>query len=227
MRRALIAALLTLLLTVTAVTAGAVTTNSGQTRGVVLFVGDSNVTLAAQAIEMALTLKDDHYVPVLASRMGARIRSADCLVVSTCTTFDYWRYKLASLNNKVNADVIVNNLGINDTAVPGTATTPGYAFYGRKIDWFMSLVRGKPVFWTTLPCALEPLDRRLGCKTVDYELYRARERWPNLKILAWGTRASSHPGYMLRTGSVHYSEAGYASWAALVASALDARLPAP
>jgi len=227
MRRALIGALLALLLTVTAVTAGAVTTNSGQTRGVVLFVGDSNVSLAAEAIEVALTFKDDHYVPVLASRMGAKIRSADCLVVSTCTTFDYWRYKLASLNNKVNADVIVNNLGINDTIVPGTLTTPGYAFYGRKIDWFMGLVRGKPVFWSTLPCRLEPLDRQVGCKTVEYELYRARARWPNLTILPWGTVASSHPAYMLRAGSVHFSAIGYAAWAALVASALDARFPAP
>ena len=217
-----------MLLSVGVVAAGAVATNNGQTRGVVLFVGDSNVTLGAGAVEWALTRKDNQYVPVLASRMGGRIRTPDCPVVNGCKTFNYWRFKLDSFRSKVNADVIVSDLGINDTIEPGTATGPGYSFYGRKIDWFMGLVRGKPVLWTTLPCSLEPPDRRTGCKTVNYELYRAHDRWPNLTILAWGNKAIGHQQYMAQPGrGVHYSDAGHTAWAEFVAAALDARFPAP
>jgi hypothetical protein len=228
MRRALIGAVLTLLLGVGVVAAGAVATNNGQTRAVVLFVGDSNVTVGAGEIEWALTLKDNQYVPVLASRMGGRIRTPDCRVVKDCKTFNYWKFKLDSFRSKVNADVIVNNLGINDTMERGTATGPGYSFYGRKIDWFMGLARGKPVLWTTLPCSLEPRNRQTGCNSADYELYRARDRWPNLTVLAWGSKALGHPEYMEQPGrGVHYSDAGHTAWAEFVAGALDARFPAP
>jgi hypothetical protein len=227
MRRALIGALLTVLLSAGVVSAGAVATNSGQTRAVVLFVGDSNVTLGAGAIEMAVSQPVNQYVPVLAARVGARIRTPDCLNPWDCQTFDYWRYKLASFRSKVDSDAIVTNLGINDAMTPGTADGPGYAFYGRKIDWFMNLVGGERVLWTSLPCDLEPSDYQAGCKVVNYELFRAVDRWPNLTVLHWGKRALDHPEYMRGPGSVHYSDAGYAAWSELVVEALNARFQAP
>jgi lysophospholipase L1-like esterase len=228
MRRVLIGALLTVLLSLGAVTAGAVATNSGQTRAVVLFVGDSNVIRGAGEIEMAVSRPDNQYVPVLAARVGARIRTPDCLDPWGCKTFDYWRYKLATLRSKVNPDAIVSNLGINDASDPGTPDGPGYAFYGRKIDWFMNLVGGERVLWTSLPCDIEPRDLQKGCTTVNYELFRAVDRWPNLTVLHWGQRALGHPEYMQQPGSdVHYSEAGYAAWSALVVEALNARFAAP
>ena len=229
MRRILIGVVLTALFSVGAVTAGAVTTTptNAKTRGVVLLVGDSNINVGAEAIERTLTQPDNGYVPIFAARNGAKIRTPDCPDELTCTTFDYWKTKLAGLTSKIKADVIVNDLGINDTIVPGTETTPGYLFYGRKIDWFMNLVGGKPVLWTTLPCAIEPSSRQTGCKTVNFELYRALDRWPNLTVLAWAAEADQHPTYLPPTGDVHYTPAGQWAWARFVQAALDARLAAP
>jgi hypothetical protein len=231
MRRGLVGVLLALLVTAGAVAAGAVNTTNAHTRGVVLFVGDSNMTLGATAIDWTLTWEQHHnngYVPVLASRVGAAIRTPDCLDPTSCTHFNYWKLKLATILPKVNADAIVNGLGINDTASVGTATSPGYGHYGQKIDWFMNLVAGKPVLWTNLPCAIEPSGRLTGCKTVNAALSRARGRWRNLTVLAWNVVANDHPEYMASPGTnVHYSTAGEAAWSNLVVSALDARFPAP
>ena len=228
MRRVLVGALLTVLFSAGVVSAGAVATNSGQTRGVVLLVGDSNITRGAGEIEMVLSQPVNQYVPVLAARVGARIRTPDCLNPLDCETFDYWRYKLATLRSKVDSDVIVSDLGINDARSPGTADGPGYTFYGRKIDWFMNLVGGERVLWTSLPCHIEPPDWQTGCKVVNYELFRAVARWPNLTVLHWGKKAYDHPEYMSLPGiDVHYSDAGYAAWSELVDAALNARLAAP
>lgn len=231
MRRRLTVVLLALLLTAGAVGAGALTTSNAKTRGVVLFVGDSNITLGAAAINWMLTWQEhpnNGYVPVLAPRVGSAIRTPDCLDPNDCTTFDYWRLKLATILSKVDADAIVNNLGINDTARPGTNTTPGYDNYGLKIDWFMNLVGGKRVLWTTLPCVIEPESRLTGCRMVNHALVRARDRWPNLTVVLWNEVANSHPEYMASPGKdVHYSAAGAAAWSRLVVAALDARFPAP
>ena len=82
--------------------------------------------------------------------------------------FDYWKLKLASILPKVDADAIVNDLGIDDTFAPGTGTTPGYSLYDQKVDWFMDLVGGKPVSGSNLPCAIEPPDLMTGCKAVNH-----------------------------------------------------------
>jgi hypothetical protein len=232
MRRPLVGVLLVLLFSAGAVVADAVTTSNAETRGVVLFVGDSNITLGSAAIDVTLTWgqhNDNGYVPVLASRAGSMIRTPDCLNSPTpCTTFDYWKLKLATIMPKVNADVIVNDLGINDTATSGTATTPGYAYYGQKIDWFMELVGGKPVLWTNLPCAIEPPARRDGCQTVNWSLSLAAQRWPNLTVLGWNLVANNHPEYMSSPGEgIHYSAAGRLAWSKLVVDSLDDRFPAP
>ncbi len=46
-------------------------------------------------------------------------------------------------------DIVVVNLGVNDTGARGTSTTPGYAGYGAKIDYLMALLGDRPVLWTT------------------------------------------------------------------------------
>ena len=140
-------------------------------RAVVLFVGDSNETFGANRIVWTLTWNDHNdngYIPVMASRVGAGIRTPDCLDPTSCSTNDYWQVKLGELGARVQPDVIVNNLGINDTESPGTQTTLGYANYSKKIDWFMSLVPPTtPVLWTNLPCSIEPADRASGCASVN------------------------------------------------------------
>jgi hypothetical protein len=227
LRPAVAGVLLAVLLTVGVVAAGAVTTGNASTRGVVLFVGDSNITFGSAEIDWTLTWRQHYergYVPVLASRVGASIRTRNCLDARRCTQFDYWKLKLATILPKVNADAIVNDLGINDTTNPGTATTPGYSHYGQKIDWFMNLVGGKPVLWTNLPCAIEPPNRLTGCRTVNRALALARKRWRNLTVVPWNLLAYPHPRYMAFPGrDVHYSAAGEKAWSRLVVAALDDR----
>jgi hypothetical protein len=209
----------------------ALTSGNASTRGVVLFVGDSNVTLAAGNIESVLawnTHSDNGYVPVMASRVGAAIRTYDCLNPTGCTTTDYWKTKLASLASKVVPDVIVNDLGVNDTSQAGQLTTPGYDHYGQKIDWFMALTGGRPVLWTNVPCSIEPPEIVTACDLIDYQLASARARWPNLTVLDWNLAAAGHPEYMAAPGTdVHYSSGGFAAWANFVVRALDRRFPSP
>jgi hypothetical protein len=227
-----IAALLIVILAGTATTVVAGTASNAHSRGVVLFVGDSNVTLSASQIVGHTTLFDhynDPYLPVFASRVGAAIRTEDCLDKDGCTTFNYWQIKLGETMRDVQPDAIVNDLGINDTVGAGTATTPGYRSYGQKIDWFMRLIpQTTPVFWSNLACAIEPADRQTGCKAVNEALSAARTRWPNFVLVNWAAPAHAHPEYLLHVNKpyVHYSAAGSSAWIALVTAAMDARMPA-
>jgi lysophospholipase L1-like esterase len=209
------------------VVGGEGTPRNSDTRAVVLFVGDSNVTLAAANIDWALTWQaheDNGYVPVMASRVGSAIRTPDCLEPDGCDTFDYWADKLASLEDKVVPDAIVINLGVNDAGLEGTATSPGYAGYDEKIDWLMERTGDVPVLWTNLPCALEPPDIQPGCEVVNDALAQAPERWPNLTLVDWSERAGTNPDVIL-PGDLHLSPAGRALWAELVVEALDAEFP--
>ena len=230
MRRAVAGVLLAVLFTAGAVGAGAVTTSNANTRGVVLFVGDSNMTLGA-ADRLDVDGAGAHQQRLCT---GARIprRRGDPLA-ELHRPHGLHPFRLLGAEArlhpaKVSADAIVNGLGINDTARPGTTTTPGYYHYGLKIDWFMSLVGGKRVLWTTLPCAIEPHSRLTGCYTVNHALLHARDRWPNLTVVLWNEVANSHPTYMAWPGQdVHYSSAGEEAWSNLVVDALDARFRAP
>ncbi len=207
------------------------TAGNASTRGVVLFVGDSNVTLAAQSIDWDFTWNthsDNGYIPVMASRVGASIRTYDCLDPTGCTTTNYWQTKLATLANKVVPDVIVNDLGINDTDQAGALTTPGYLHYAQKIDWFMALTGDRPVLWTNLPCSLEPLARVAACNLVNFQLDSAASRWSSLTVLNWNLASGGHTEYMASPGTdIHYSSAGFDAWANYVLGALDRRFPSP
>jgi lysophospholipase L1-like esterase len=211
------------------VVAGEASPRNSGTRAVVLFAGDSNITLAAAEIDWALTWQeheDNGYVPVMASRVGATIRTPDCLEPDGCSSFDYWADKLASIEDRVQPDVIVVNLGVNDAGEEGTATTPGYADYDAKVDWFMQLTGDIPVLWTNRPCALEPPDVQPGCEVVNAALARAPERWANLTVLDWSERSGTDRE-VLAAGDVHLTPAGRTRWTELVVEALDAEFPTP
>jgi hypothetical protein len=206
------------------------TPRNSHVRGVVLFVGDSNVTLAATNIVWALTWQehsDNGYVPVMAGRVGASIRTYDCLEPAGCASTDYWKTRLDELLSKVSPDVIVSNLGVNDTVTGGTASTPGAARYDEKIDWFMELVpRDTPVLWTNLPCAIEPESVAERCAVVNQALAAAPERWSNLELVDWSAVASGHPEYMDDApGELHLSPQGLREWTAVVVKELDAMFP--
>jgi len=209
--------------------ATATTPSNARVRGVVLFIGDSNITFTSEAIDFRTTWldhSDNGYVPVLASRVGAAIRDEDCLDASTCTTTDYWKVKIAAIRQSVTSDAFVNDLGINDTEELGTATTRGYASYGAKIDWFMALLPpDKPVIWTNLPCQVEPSNLLAGCHAVNDALAAAPARWPNLTVANWAAQANSHPEYM-QDSSVHYTQVGQMAWAKFVVNQLDQKLAA-
>ena len=91
----------------TSVVVSAATTLDGlnsHVRGLVLFVGDSNLTLSTYAIESALASSprgDNGYVSVTASRIGSTIRTYDCLDLTGCATTDYWQTRLGELLPKV------------------------------------------------------------------------------------------------------------------------------
>ena len=198
-------------------------------RGVILFVGDSNITLGSEAIDWALTWgdhSDDSYTPVFASRVGAAVRTPDCVKPSGCRRHDYWKIKLGDILPKIHPDTIVTNLGINSAKHEGTPTTQGYAGFGQKIDWFMRLLPAQtPVIWTNLPCAIEPAAWRAGCRRINAALAHAHGRWRNLSVPRWDRVANDHPEYMT-PGEVHYTPAGRAAWAEFIKRRLDARLPA-
>jgi GDSL-like Lipase/Acylhydrolase family len=207
-------------------------------RAVVAFVGDSNISFGANSPVDDLTYGtdndvypgnhlDNNYVPVFIARGGSGIREPDCLS-SQCSSDNFWSVKLAAAFTKVTPDAVVTDLGINDAASSGTSSTQGYADYGHKIDWFMNLLPNAPVFWTNLPCAIEPTVYQRGCQTIDNGLAGAARRWPNLVVLNWARVADSHPQWMLDDGTgygVHYTQAGYSAWTALVVHALDRVFP--
>ena len=208
-------------------TATAAVRSSGDVRATVMFVGDSNIERALTALGIVLTDRAEAYQLVDVARAGTGIRSFDCLGHAQCRTGDCWKARLAQALQHTSPDGFVVELGINDTVAPGTAVTPGYAAYGQKIDWLMRLLpSSKPVWWTNLPCAIEPADRATGCAAVNRALAAAPRRWPNLTVLDWARVADTHPRYLLATlKHIHFSEPGALTWSRLLAKALDGALP--
>jgi hypothetical protein len=210
-------------------------------RAFVAVVGDSNIALGGQALVRDLTrgtggvLNADHlegsYVPLFVGVPGAGIRPPTCPAPTTaCRGSDFWGEKLRATFARARVDAVVSNLGINDAFQAGTPTTTGYAEYDGKIDYFMELVPGSVVvLWTNLPCAIEPAALRTGCDTINRALADAPARWPNLKIVDWAATAGERASYIDHDPPpryrVHYTDAGYAAWSALVKQALDAEFP--
>ena len=88
------------------------------------------------------------------------------------------------------------------------------------------LPASKPVWWTNLPCRIEPAERAPGCAAVNTALAGAAHRWRNLTILDWAAVADAHPDYLRRNlDGIHLSAAGAQAWADLVSGALNARFP--
>jgi hypothetical protein len=212
-----------------AVARAAAATNRGADRvpAAVTLVGDSNITLGSTQIAIALTQRNSPYAVVDLARGSTTIRSSDCaLGLTTCSTYNFWQTRLVEANARIATDAYVVDLGINDTEGPGTPTGRGYAGYPAKIDWMMHLFRGKPVFWTNLPCKIEPRARAAGCAVVNASLAAATRRWRNLELVNWAAVANAHPGYMT-PGDIHYVAAGDLAWATTVTSAIDRTFEQP
>ena len=175
------------------------------TRGIVAFVGDSNLLYGGTALDLILADRGESYIVVNSSRSGATIRSHGGA---------YWRSRLTALNDSVDADYYVVNLGINDTVAPGGETTNGYAYYGKKIDWLLGQLQPSvPVIWSNLPCEVEPVERAKGCAAVNKALTTAITRHKNLLVADWATAANSHPEWLT---SIHYTSQGAGEYAKLI-----------
>jgi lysophospholipase L1-like esterase len=201
--------------------------HDGAARGVVLMVGDSNVTYGAAAIATALTTRQDGYVPVMSSRSGYGIRGFRCLTAACAAddARDYWKIRLANVLGRVTPDAIVIELGINDAHNAGDCASLGYACYGQKIDWLLSQIPSStPVYWTNLACSIEPVELQIPCRSINFALASAPARHPNLTLLNWAGKALNRTAW-IKPNDVHFNDTGFASWSALVASALDARFP--
>lgn len=224
------------ILTLTGVAIAALPTNTpAHDHGVITFIGDSNIVHSAASVVTALSWRNDPYNPIFLGRTGAAVRWPDCPLISnlypdqSCPTQNLWGIILPDEIARVKSDAFVINLGINDSNWLGTCTTWGYACFSQKIDYMMRLLPSTtPVIWTNLPCAIEPVDHRVGCNIVDFSLALAHARWPNLTVLNWSAVATPHPEWMAgvagNTGVVHYTTAGYNAWTALVMNKLDATL---
>lgn len=217
----------------------AVPTNTGTARASVLFVGDSNIILN-KSLMSYMTFDNGKinypYTPIIIARAGGRIRTPDCAVTTNCTTYNWWQPRIVNEIARGKPSAVVVNLGINDAISEGTSEfTPGYGYYGKKIDWLMGLIPTTiPVFWTNLPCQLEPANLLEACGKINQQLTWAAGRHANFKLIDWRSYAHSKSIksdgtynkdlYML-PGQVHYNDAGYAEWNKLVISKLDTQFP--
>jgi hypothetical protein len=179
----------------------------------VAFVGDSNVVRAAGAVVSvldsphALSAHTRQYVPSFWARAGIPL------------AVGFWSERIGTKH--FHPDVVVLNIGINDTTSPS-----GYADYGAKIDAFMRLIpKNVPVLWPGYPVAIEQPSRRTGALAVNHAWAMATARWPNLTIVPWGALADHHPEWINRTGPrsdwVHYTPTGYRALTNLEVAALN------
>jgi len=199
-------------------------TSVGRVRAAVAFVGDSNIVLGIYPVTVALGERAEPYEIVNLARSGTAVRTPDC-PTDPCATHDYWAVRIGQARLRTQPDAWVIDLGINDALALGTETTPGYAWYGLKIDWLMRQLGGKRALWSNLPCKIEPPPFLTGCRAINKALAAAPARWPNLTLVDWATAANSHPDY-IASGSVHFLAQGQTAWAQLIAGSLDARFPA-
>ncbi|WP_328291654.1 GDSL-type esterase/lipase family protein [Kineococcus sp. NBC_00420] len=107
---------------------------------------------------------------------------------------------------------------LGDTApVPSGHVPVGNGYFDQKIDWFMGLAAGKPVYWYDL--GFNGTDRATGdyFRARNERLAAATRRWPNLHVMAWSGVVAAHPEFLV--DEVHPNEAGRAArWALLTSS---------
>jgi hypothetical protein len=81
------------------------------------------------------------------------------------------------------------------------------------------------VYWSNLPCRIEPSSRSRGCAAVNAALAAAHARHGQLKLVDWADAANPHREYLGADGTfdaIHLTAPGARDYARLVAAALDA-----
>jgi peptidoglycan/LPS O-acetylase OafA/YrhL len=112
-------------------------------------------------------------------------------------------------------------LGTNDTADVAVGSAVGLA---ARITKMMSAIGNQPVLWITVKSLLSagPYAEH-NMLLWDQALYAAQSRYPNMRIYDWASVVQ--PQWFI-SDEIHYTSAGYAARAELIADALAAAFPA-
>jgi lysophospholipase L1-like esterase len=113
-------------------------------------------------------------------------------------------------------------LGTNDTADVAVGSGVGVA---TRIREMMSVIGGQPVLWITVKSLLSggPYAER-NMQQWNQALRDARPRYPNMRVYDWASVVQSS---WFISDEIHYTSAGYAARAELIADALAAAFPKP
>lgn len=112
-------------------------------------------------------------------------------------------------------------LGTNDTADVAVGSNASVA---TRIAKMMAVTGGQPVLWITVKSRLSsgPYAEH-NMQAWNQALYAAQARYPNMRVYNW---ASVVQGPWFISDQIHYTSAGYAARAELIADALAAAFPA-
>jgi peptidoglycan/LPS O-acetylase OafA/YrhL/lysophospholipase L1-like esterase len=111
-------------------------------------------------------------------------------------------------------------LGTNDAADVAVGSPTSMA---TRIRWMMSVTRGQPVMWVNVKSLLASGPyAETNMLRWNRALLQACPRYPNMRVYDWAEAAK--PGWFISDG-IHYTSAGYAARAHLIASALADAFP--
>jgi lysophospholipase L1-like esterase len=112
-------------------------------------------------------------------------------------------------------------LGTNDTADVYVGSNVGVA---ARIREMMAVIGDQPVMWVNVKSLLAsgPYSEH-DMQLWNQALLRACRRYPNMRVFNWA--AFARPSWFITDG-IHYTSAGYAARARLIASALAQAFPA-
>jgi hypothetical protein len=171
------------------------------------------------------------YLPNRAQRLRARYASVG--VTSTWVDAAGGRSVVEAMPGQVNGYGVATNwdsegfrgcwviaLGTNDTANVSVGSTVGRM---GRIQEMMSAAHGQPVLWVNV----KTLDTagpwaESSMRLWNATLRQACTRYPNLRIFDWAKVA--HDDWFISDG-IHYTSAGYAARAQMIASALAKAFP--
>jgi lysophospholipase L1-like esterase len=112
-------------------------------------------------------------------------------------------------------------LGTNDTADNAVGSNVGLA---ERIRRMMSLANGQPVLWVNVKSLVTSGPyAETNMRSWNTALLRACASYPNMRVYDWASAA--RPGWFIADG-IHYTSAGYAERARLIANALAKAFPA-
>ncbi|MEZ0493173.1 GDSL-type esterase/lipase family protein [Kineococcus sp. TBRC 1896] len=133
------------------------------------------------------------------------------------------------------SDILVVGLGTNDSLrdrapfptrswpagdvapAPSGHVPVGNGYFDQKIDYFMDLAAGKPVYWYNVGFNGTDPSTNGFFRARNDRLDAATRRWPNLHVMDWSAIVKAHPEFI--QDEVHPDEAGRsARWALLTTS---------